>query len=406
MCVNATVVGDTVTYEMTPLFLRPPGWMALGFGRRMKDTHMVIMWQNEDDTISLSQRYATGHVEPKPVQSPPRAAKVTSVKSVQWHNPELTTLAFEIPINKTVVAGNNNQTYEELIWAYGLIRPNSSVPDEAKITQHFAAGRLRLDLTKDISSDLLADPSIAQSEVTKPLASHERLVLLHGIGISFGLLVLLPVGALSARLLRTFSSKWLKVHQICNMYIGLPIIVVSWLLGPIAVIKAEAEHFLDAHQICGFIMLFLYLSQVYLGRYIHNRPKKIPHPPSNILHASFGCLLITLAFFQVRSGLNEWETATGRLRPPKVLYSVLSCWALIVLTLYIVGLALLRRQFQQEKDGSWPKSSDYIALSVEGGRSPINATPTHRIFDIGEDLDDGFVETKEADVVPLLRAQK
>ena len=42
----------------------------------MAHTHSVIMWRNQDGTTTLSQRYASGYHEPKPVDEPPRVATI------------------------------------------------------------------------------------------------------------------------------------------------------------------------------------------------------------------------------------------------------------------------------------------------------------------------------------------
>lgn len=45
-----------------------------GFGTQMSDAKMVILWPNMDGTVTLSQRTATGLVEPDPDPNPPRVA--------------------------------------------------------------------------------------------------------------------------------------------------------------------------------------------------------------------------------------------------------------------------------------------------------------------------------------------
>jgi uncharacterized membrane protein len=52
-----------------------------------------------------------------------------------------------------------------------------------------------------------------------------------------------------------------------------------------------------------------------LGAFIHfYHPKhSVRRPPQNYLHAVVGLLIISLAFYQVRTGYNvEWPTTTGR----------------------------------------------------------------------------------------------
>jgi len=46
----------------------------------MINTHSVIMWNNEDGSTTLSQRYASHYSEPRPVSDPPRVAKVVEPK--------------------------------------------------------------------------------------------------------------------------------------------------------------------------------------------------------------------------------------------------------------------------------------------------------------------------------------
>ena len=49
-------------------------YILRGFGTQMTDARMVIMWSNSDGTVTLSQRTATGLIEPVMDPSPPRKA--------------------------------------------------------------------------------------------------------------------------------------------------------------------------------------------------------------------------------------------------------------------------------------------------------------------------------------------
>ena len=55
--------------------------MIRGFGAQMINTHSVILWRNNDGTTTLSQRYATGYREPRPVDNPPRIATLIEPKT-------------------------------------------------------------------------------------------------------------------------------------------------------------------------------------------------------------------------------------------------------------------------------------------------------------------------------------
>lgn len=71
MCVTGIVNGSFVNYELQSTGFLKTGWMAIGFGTKMSDTPIVIMWPNNDGTITWGQREAPGLVMPTPVTNPP-----------------------------------------------------------------------------------------------------------------------------------------------------------------------------------------------------------------------------------------------------------------------------------------------------------------------------------------------
>ncbi|PBK77954.1 CBD9-like protein [Armillaria solidipes] len=297
LCVNATVFSDTVRYELTAL-KQPLGWMGLGFGRRMAETHMVMLWSNSDGTVTLSQRYAVGHSEPRLVSNPPRLATLQVPSDSAWRPVNSTTFAFEIERGTGPYSGKSD-AMERFIWAYSQTNPESSDP-EADITFHYAAGFLTLDLMKELAEMESPSPppelDSSNGGSTSISPSHERVVIAHGVLVSIGFLFFLPIGSLVARWSRTFTPNWFKVHYAVNFWIALPVILIGWGLGPVAVFDAQATHFMDLHQICGALLLLLYFLQVALGRYIHNRKglSALRHPPSNVLHAILGLTLLCL----------------------------------------------------------------------------------------------------------------
>jgi len=73
-----------------------------------------------------------------------------------------------------------------------------------------------------------------------------------------------------------------------------------------------------------------------------------PHPPLNILHICFGVSIIGLAFFQVRSGLQWWETLTGRPPITPWAYPLWHVWIVLLPLAYFGGYVLLPRQLRIE----------------------------------------------------------
>ncbi|KAJ7109176.1 hypothetical protein C8R44DRAFT_884252 [Mycena epipterygia] len=369
LCLNITVNNDMMTYEVTPIW-EPFGWVGLGFGRLMRDTHMIAIWEGDDGPI-LSQRYGgPGHIEPIVTPSPPRVATMVTpkIKSVHnWSSGNHSTVAFEIPLNKT------DPRPGQIIWAYSLGRPESHPLAELK--GHYVAGTINMKLDKFI-------PDFPGQLPPAPVSPRHQKLIWHGILVSVGFLFLLPTGSLIARWGRTFTPRWFKAHRIVNFGVALPVIAGGWVLGPLAVLDRQATHFADAHQICGVILFVLYLGQLFLGRYIHAKHTvEKPHPPSNILHAVLGISIIALAFLQINSGFKEWTTHTGQQGVSSWLQNALIGWAVLLPILYFSGLALLRRQFAQEQQGQTysdsPAAKNYIALAH---------TPSTLMFDSEHDV--------------------
>ncbi|KAJ4488215.1 hypothetical protein J3R30DRAFT_3695951 [Lentinula aciculospora] len=398
VCVNATVHHDIVTYQMTARLERM-GWLALGFGHRMAGSDMVVMWRNEDDSLTISQRHGYDHTEPVVVEEPLRTAFLPMLQPTVWNsnlNPA-NTLSFSIPLDKSqwVFKPKKNGTFESLIWAYGMTRPASLDP-HTTIYGHYAAGMLLLNLEKELPgtppddspSNATSSPdtqSVTESQDRLPYAAHELIIFGHGFLLSIGMLVLLPAGALVARWTRTYTEKWFRLHKLLNFMIALPVILVGWILGPFAVFNAQAIHFKDSHQIYGVFMLVIYLLQLSLGRYIHARrglANRSMHAPSNILHVCLGFVVIGAGFFQVRSGMNEWEEHTGRSGVLHWCHILWKVWIIVLPALYLLGLSLLKRQFYQESHGLNPSSTPkhYVALSPDEGHRSV-------LFSADTDLD-------------------
>ena len=171
---------------------------------------------------------------------------------------------------------------ERLIWAYSPTRPKSSDPS-SHIEFHRANGHFTLDLSKELPSDEVSSPTQAKpiSSPTQekpnsspsptqgndkprppsgdhdtiiilpfgPYTKREKVLIIHAIFMSFGFLVLLPAGSLIARWGRTFTPIWFKAHQFSNLFLALPVITLGWVLGLMAVIQHEADHFSNAHEV-------------------------------------------------------------------------------------------------------------------------------------------------------------
>ncbi|EIM88680.1 uncharacterized protein STEHIDRAFT_52825 [Stereum hirsutum FP-91666 SS1] len=153
-----------------------------------------------------------------------------------------------------------------------------------------------------------------------PFSPLEQQLEHHAFLASIGFLILIPIGSLTARYTRTFTTKWWFAHWIVNFLISGPVIFAAFALGYMATNTTGLGHFNDPHKKIGLTLLILYLIQVVLGLFIHfvRMPRLfIAHrPPQNYFHAILGLLIMALAAYQVNYGLTiEWAFVTGNVHP-------------------------------------------------------------------------------------------
>jgi len=308
--------------------------MAIGFGLEMVNTPMVIMWGNSDGSVTLSQRRTSTYTMPTVDPTPPRIATLGNTVSTASSS------EFRFAVDA------DSQTTQNIIYAYSREAPSSSV-EAASITVHQEKGTLRLDLSKPLVS---GDNSTATSGAI-PLTGTQKLFVAHAVFCGLGFLFFLPLGVLIARFLRTFTPTWFKGHWIMQFAFSGPIILTGFVLAIVGVAQQGTPHIQPGHQTWGLVLILLYLVQCSLGGFIHfvKSKSRIGRPPQNYLHAVFGLFIIAVAFYQVHTGYDDaWPSVTG-LPTPGAIDIVWILWIIMLALLYGAGLALLRRQFRQEK---------------------------------------------------------
>ncbi|KAH8796232.1 hypothetical protein DL96DRAFT_1643983 [Flagelloscypha sp. PMI_526] len=334
MCITAFMDGSNVDYIMTSTGSQNVGWMAIGWGKHMADTDMVIAWENSDKSITLSQRRGQGHDNPVVVDSP--SYKATLLQTLSTTSGSQKSYAFSIP---SVITGKTS-----MIYAIGDLNPNSSSVN-ADIPQHNHFGVFTVDMS--LTTEV---PFPGQIPLTKPLTGLEKTFIAHGAIIATGFMILLPIGALVPRLLRTFTSWWYPTHMTLEWFVAGPVILIGFILGCVAYAKNGGGP-IDGHGIWGIILFAVYVVQLGIGSLIYwVKPKVLRRRPvQNYIHAIVGLFMIGLAFYQVRDGItSEFPRVASReiSKPAMVAWYVLM--ALIVI-LYIGGLCLLPRQYRQER---------------------------------------------------------
>ncbi|KIP06003.1 hypothetical protein PHLGIDRAFT_478785 [Phlebiopsis gigantea 11061_1 CR5-6] len=441
MCVDAVIRGNTVSYEMKAL--NQLGWMAIGFGTSMNNTPVVVMWPNEDGSVTLSQRLATGHVEPHPDPSPSRVATVSNHMDITSDTSPI--LAFDMT--------NTGDSVQSLIWAFGVTSPNSTDPS-ADIEQHLDAGTFSLDLSKTgdgdddggdddgksststpsssatstsgssslpVSSASTSSSSIqtssshssstttasssfstsAQSSAVPAFSSssqenHHTILAAHALLCFLGFAVVLPLAAVIARWGRTTTNHWFRAHWITIVALGLPTMLPGWALGLVLVSRERHKHVVNEHQIVGVVIFSLCLLQMSVGTFIRWRSSlhaKQAHPPRNVVHILLGLIIIALALYETFTGISHTMLLSSTTK--KMLTIGCALWTIAVVAAYLTGLTRLRRQLDQERLGwhlpvpSRPRSPQTAAAMRDGPLVLLgSSSPSRRPGREGRDDDD------------------
>lgn len=174
-----------------------------------------------------------------------------------------TYLAFTVP--------SNGQLKHNIVWAISTARPPSQAAD-AFLTQHVDQGSFPIDLTQlYTSSDPIGNTPTSPPNGTGPvyhppgatntsgsnlpafrlpsLLPYQRLLVIHAVLCSIGFLLVLPVGALVARWLRTVNRHWFKVHWITQLVLGGSTILAGLGVAVAAVVQKNGAHFDDTHKV-------------------------------------------------------------------------------------------------------------------------------------------------------------
>jgi len=190
---------------------------------------------------------------------------------------------------------------------------------------------------------------------TVAFEQHVARVRGHALLASAAWLVVIPIGTLLPRYIRTFTTaRWWLAHAFLNFVVSGPILLASWMI-----LKPELHPHSkmppDIHKRVGLIIFGLYIAQCVLGLFIHYVRIPFPilgsRPPQNYIHAIIGLATIGLAVYQVYTGIYiKWPHSTKLPLSDTTKHSWMILGVLFA-TFYVLGLAFLPRQYRQEKEG-------------------------------------------------------
>ncbi|KAH9055529.1 hypothetical protein EDB87DRAFT_1300993 [Lactarius vividus] len=352
MCIECDVNGATARYVLRSTGEQKLGWMAIGFGRSMADSSMVIVWPSHDadggiGSVTLSQRKSPYETMPTPDPNPPFIAKLSlSDTPVTGEHPQI---AFTRRAPKDGM--------QDIIWAFSRTPPGSANPD-AHISIHRRIGRGTLNLTRTLppahppsttaeSSGLDTaaghKESDAKAKDNRESGTHsgsERLSrggfasLVHSTFCMTGFLIVIPSGVLVVQYAQmTGSPRAFELHRLLQLCLAGGFIVGGTLAC--LFMDNDVSDGAFAHKAGSTSLVLLYLMQCAYGSWVYRTPWRSRTRVHRVILAGLGTTVILLAFYQTWLGL----VAASRDTP---------VWlALLVsaFSLYIFGVAMVKRRF-------------------------------------------------------------
>lgn len=370
MCVTAIVHNNQTTSYTLTVSQQEVGWMSIGFGQTMVFSPLVVLWRDSTGNTIVSQRSANEYVEPTVVTNPTSVA--TPLNYAAASNSTAHTLAFSVT--------STTETRQRVVWAWCKTAPSGSAVDTT-LTEHDDNGSFTLNLSNPLPDSVegtggsssaagtatgapTATPSSGSSNnddedeeallAAIPLTQSQKVFLAHGVLLTLAFMILLPIGVLQARLLRTFvpGKWWFTAHWILQWPVTGTFIIIGFALAVNEVNRIKSGQLNSTHKKWGLVLILLYIVQCSLGGIIHfvKSSKAVRRPPQNYGHAVLGLIIISLSFWQVYTGFNEeWKAAGGQYVPRSV-RNWWTAWVVILSVTYALGLGLLPRQWKKEAE--------------------------------------------------------
>ncbi|KAH9014660.1 hypothetical protein EDB85DRAFT_2213566 [Lactarius pseudohatsudake] len=306
MCIECDVNGATARYVLRSTGVQRLGWMAIGFGRNMADSSMVIVWPSHDAdgafgsvTLLAAQVALRDHAD---------AGPETAVRSQTLALQYIGAVIGEHPqIAFTRWAPEDGM--QNIIWAFSRTPPESADAD-THISIHQRIGRGTLNLTRTAPVEpvppALPPSTPAESSVSDTMAGHEEsdekakgeresetnggserpgrdgfASLMHGAFCTAGFLIIMPAGVL--------------LHLAGGFIAG----------GTLAYLFTDndASGGAVAHRAGSANLLLLYFVQCAYGSWVYRTPWQSRTRMHRVLLAGLGATIILLAVYQTWLGL-------------------------------------------------------------------------------------------------------
>ncbi|KAI9749782.1 MAG: hypothetical protein M1815_002277 [Lichina confinis] len=255
-------------------------WVALGQGDRMSGSNIFVMYTSAGGTnVTVSPRLVQGYVEPE--YNSDAQLELLEGSGV---SDGIMTANVKCSSCQSWPGGSMDFTSSSGSWIYAYRSGDSLDTDDtdASIRQHSDEGVFDFDFAAardDVSAS--ANPFAAESDATvvetstlsdssSPDSERQRRILIaHGVLASLVFVMLLPIGAISVRVL---SSPWLvKFHAAWQIFAML-VYVAGFGLG--VYIADELAYLDNHHPVIGMVIFGVLFFQPILGQLHHSAFKK------------------------------------------------------------------------------------------------------------------------------------
>jgi len=306
------------------------GWVGFGFGRMMQESD-VIIGQGNLNTIGTFTIGNIKDISPCPgggvcgdlsnisAAVLPNSAGLTYLDTHLNKNISVMRLSRVITTNITHKANISLTGWTNVIFAYGVDSENG-ISYNGHLPNH--RGFLKINF------------------VTGAISIPVDLRFVHGAMMFIAFLVLMPIGAIIARYMKSIGPWWFHLHRIIMLF-ALLMILIAFIL--VLVYIKTGSHFLrrtlpppfgHVHQRYGLAIIILSFIQPFIGLaadklFDPNRTHTPIFP--DILHWIIGWSIIIMAIVQCFLGLAYLYAST-------VLFGLLGAWTGIII---FVNLGLL-----------------------------------------------------------------
>ncbi|GAA6010479.1 hypothetical protein JCM11491_006958 [Sporobolomyces phaffii] len=358
---------NSTNYDVTQT-----GWMSVGLGSKMSNADFLMAWPM---TSGSKVDWVLSHRVPNGAHGTPQMASTSSsVQTTDFYTivPELSTTATgspfttvawlraltppaNYPTSSAVSSSTIDRTSTSLKMIYASASKDPSSTNEASdVAQHNRPyGSFSIDISQPINLASSSPVGGATTGAGKASSSggwthRDKVLIAHAAIGSIAAVLFVPAGILLARLGR--SGTWFPWHRAIQLF-SVTLIIVAAILG---ITQNSGPHFSDDHQRLGIILLALFVVQPLLGVFAHAtqgagapltsaRPQFARPFPSvvRVVHVVVGVVTAGVAYWQVATGFDEWQTSSDRLDSvPTAVKAVFWILLAIAVVLYVAAWIL------------------------------------------------------------------